>query len=102
MRIVTEAVGWNKVFIKRVLVAAVNSNGAVSPDARAVANSMPVKRPFFPVLKTILRVVFHLGTPRAIEASLSDVGTSLRDSLVVLAMMGVIIRLNAKPPAKAE
>ena len=102
MRIVNEAVGWNKVFTKRVLVAAVNSNGAVSPDARATANSMPVKSPFFPVLKTTLSTVFHLGTPSAIEASLNVIGTSLRDSLVVLAMIGVIIRLNATPPAKAE
>jgi len=99
MRIVNEAVGWDKFFMKIVLVAAVNSNGAVSPDARAVANRMPVNKPFFPVLKTILSTVFHLGTPRAIEASLNVVGTSLSDSLVVLAMIGVIIRLNAKPPA---
>ena len=84
------------------LVAAVNSNGAVSPAARATPSSMPVKSPFFPVLKTILSTVFHLGIPRAIDASLNVIGTSLRDSLVVLAMIGVIIRLNAKPPAKAE
>jgi hypothetical protein len=88
--------------MNRVLVPAVNSNGAVSPDARDIANNMPVKSPFFPVLKTILSTVFHLGIPRAIDASLNVVGTSLRDSLVVLAMIGVIIKLNATPPAKAE
>ena len=30
------------------------------------------------------------------------IGTSLRDSPVVLAMIGSIIKLNATPPAKAE
>ena len=85
-----------------MLVEAVNSNGAVSPVARATANNMPVKSPFFPVLITILIMVFHLGIPRAIEASLNVIGTSLRDSLVVLAMIGSITKLRATPPAKAE
>jgi hypothetical protein len=102
MRTVNEAVGWNILFAKYWLVEAVNSIGAVSPVARATANSMPVKRPFFPVLITILSTVFHLGTPRAIEASLNVIGTSLRDSLVVLAIMGSITKLRARPPAKAE
>jgi len=102
MSTVIEAVGWNKFFKNKELVAAVKSSGAVSPDARATASNMPVNRPFFPVLKTILSTVFHLGIPRAIEASLKVVGTSFSDSLVVLAMMGIIMMLNAKAPAKAE
>ena len=73
-----------------------------SPVARAIANTTPVRRPVFPVLITILKMVLHLGTPRAIDASLKLFGTSLRDSLVVLAMMGIMIKLNATPPAKAE
>lgn len=85
-----------------MLVDAVNSIGAVSPVARATANNMPVKSPFFPVPITILITVFHLEIPRAIEASLNVIGTSLRDSLVVLAMIGSITKLRATPPAKAE
>ena len=85
-----------------MLVAAVNSNGAVSPVARAIANTIPVISPVLPVLITTLKIVFHLGTPRAMEASLRVVGTSLSDSSVVLAMMGIIIKLKATAPAKAE
>ena len=78
-----------------MLVAAVNSNGAVSPVARAIAKTIPVKSPVFPVPKTTLKMVLHLGTPRAIEASLNVVGTSLRDSSVVLAIMGIMMKLKA-------
>jgi hypothetical protein len=63
---------------------------------------MPVKSPSFPVLITTLSTVFHLGIPRAIEASLNVIGTSLRDSSVVLATIGIITKLKATAPAKAE
>ena len=85
-----------------MLNAAVNNNGAVSPVALEMARIIPVKTPVLPVPKTILKIVRHLETPRAIEASLNVVGTSLRDSSVVLAIMGIIMKLKAKPPAKAE
>ena len=85
-----------------MLVDAVKRIGAVSPVARATANSIPVKSPLLPVLITILITVFHLGIPRAIEASLKVIGTSLRDSPVVLAIIGSITKLRATPPAKAE
>jgi hypothetical protein len=51
---------------------------------------------------TTLSTVFHLGIPRANEASLNVIGTSLRDSLVVLAIIGIITKLKATAPAKAE
>ena len=88
--------------MKWLLVAAVKSKGAVSPVARATASTMPVISPVLPVLTTTLKMVFHLGTPRAIEASRSAVGTSFNDSSVVLAMIGIIIKLRAMEPAKAE
>ena len=88
--------------IKWVLNAAVRSNGAVSPVARAIASTIPVKSPVLPVLTTTLKMVFHLGTPRAIDASLRVVGTSFSDSSVVLATIGIIIKLKATAPAKAE
>lgn len=88
--------------IKWVLNAAVRSNGAVSPVARAIANTTPVISPVLPVLTTTLKMVFHLGTPRAMEASRRVVGTSLSDSSVVLATIGIIIKLKATAPAKAE
>jgi hypothetical protein len=89
-------------FAKYTLVDAVSSIGAVSPIALATANKMPVRSPFFPVVMTILRTVFHLGIPKAMDASLNVIGTSFNDSLVVLAMIGSITKLRAIPAAKAE
>ena len=54
------------------------------------------------MLITIRKIVFHLGIPRAIEASLNVFGTSLRDSSVVLAIMAIVIKLKATAPAKPE
>jgi hypothetical protein len=88
--------------IKWVLVAAVNNKGAVSPVAREIANTTPVINPVFPVATTTLNMVFHRGIPRAMEASLRETGTSLSDSSVVLAIIGIMIKLNATAPAKAE
>jgi len=62
----------------------------VSPDILAIANKAPVIIPLFPVLRTMYKVVFHCGIPRAREASLIDPGTSLSDSSVVLVTRGII------------
>ena len=79
-----------------------NSSGAVSPVARAKPIVCQLRDHVLPVLITTLRTVFHLGIPRASEASLSVVGTSLRDSSVVLAMIGIIMKLKARPPANSR
>ena len=76
--------------------------GAVSPPTLATANSTPVIIPDFAAGITTLNVVLHLLTPRAKEASLTELGTSFSDSSVVLATTGIKIKARAIAPAIAE
>src|SRR5579875_1103251 len=63
---------------------------------------IPVTRPPFAVLITTEITVFHLGIPRAREASVTEFGTAFIDSSAVLATTGIIMIPSAIPPANAE
>ena len=76
--------------------------GAVSPAMRAMARTMPVINPPFAEGNITLRVVLHRCMPKAIDASRTLFGTSLSDSSVVLATIGIIINANATAPAIGE
>jgi hypothetical protein len=54
----------------------VNSSGAVSPEARAIASSAPVIRPETAAGSTIRSATFQRGAPSASAASRSESGTS--------------------------
>src|SRR5690606_29263617 len=54
---------------------AVNSSGAVSPMTRAMASITLVAIPAIEVGMTTFRIVSHLGTPSAYDASRSSFGT---------------------------
>ena len=77
---------------KKLLPKIVKSNGAVSPAILATARRVPVINPLPAAGKTTLRVVLHLCTPKAKDASRTELGTSLSDSSVVLATMGIRIK----------
>ena len=77
-------------------------SGAVSPAILATARRVPVSKPALAVGKTTLRVVRHLWAPRARDASRTLLGTSFRDSSVVLATIGIRINESAMAPAIAE
>ena len=76
--------------------------GAVSPAMRATARIVPVIKPPFAEGNMTLIVVLHRCMPRAMDASRTLFGTSLSDSSVVLATMGIIINANATAPAIGE
>ena len=76
--------------------------GAVSPAMRATARMVPVIKPLFAEGKITLMIVRHRCMPKAMEASRTLFGTSLSDSSVVLAIMGIIMNANATAPAIGE
>ncbi len=89
---------WKKKELPRI----VKSKGAVSPAIRAIASNVPVTSPSAAEGNITLRVVRHLCTPKAKEASLTEFGTSFSDSSVVRATMGIIINDSAIAPAMAD
>ena len=66
------AMGSSMDVCQKELPKEVKSNGAVSPAALAIASKTPVMIPPEAVRNTICKVVFHLDTPRASDASLDD------------------------------
>ena len=94
--------GWFKPWKKYLLPKIVMIKGAVSPAIRATARSVPVTKPALALGKTTLKVVRHLCAPRASDASRTLLGTSFRDSSVVLATMGIRMKESAMDPAIAE
>ncbi len=76
--------------------------GAVSPAILAMARRVPVINPPFAEGITILKIVLHLCTPKAIEASRTLLETSFIDSSVVLATIGINMKESAMAPAKGE
>src|SRR3954447_7500727 len=85
----------------RRLPSAVNSNGAVSPAARATASITPVRIPGMAVRMTTEITVRQVGTPSASAASRSEPGTSRRISSVVRMITGIIRTPSATLPANA-
>lgn len=102
MRRGSASIGWLNPWKKYVLPMIVSSIGAVSPAIRAIARSAPVINPWRAAGKTTRRVVIHRCAPKASDASRTEVGTSLSDSSVVLATMGIIMNERATAPASGE
>ena len=75
-----------------------SSSGAVSPMTRAMARVMPVPMPAAATGSTTFRMVRHLGTPRAYDASRSSAGTSLSISSDARTTTGVISTDSATAP----
>jgi hypothetical protein len=96
------AVGSVKPLNQNLLPRIVSSSGAVSPEILATDSRIPVAMPFFALLRTMVIVVFHRGTPKAKAASLIAIGTSLMASSVVLVTIGIIIMAKAKAPASTD
>ena len=94
-----DAIGLSSDVDQKLFPNEVNRSGAVSPAALAIASSTPVIIPLCAVLKTILKVVFHLGIPSASAASRNECGTSLSISSVILVIVGIINTPSANPPA---
>ncbi len=69
---------------------------------RATASMTPVMMPPIEVGSTTLRIVRHLGTPSASDASRSSLGTSLSISSVERTTTGIIRMASASEPAKPE
>ena len=76
------------------------SSGAVSPMIRASPSRTPVMMPENAVGSTTLTIVFHLGTPRAYDASRSSLGTSFSISSVERTTTGIISSTRARQTAK--
>ena len=85
----------NPVFI---VAPAVNSSGAVSPAARAIASRMPVSRPGSAVGSTILKITFQRGAPSASADSRSEPGTSSSTTSAARVTTGSISSDSAKAP----
>ena len=65
-------------------------------------NKIPVIIPLFAAETTILKVITHFLRPNAVPASRQVTGTIFKDSSVVRATIGNIIRDSAKAPAHTE
>ena len=87
--------------LKKRLLNAVNSSGAVSPAMRASASTMPVMMPGSAAGSTTLKTARARVAPSASAPSRIEPGTSRSSSSVVLAMIGIIIVPRANPPASA-
>ena len=74
------------------LPKAVNSIGAASPRALETARMAPVNKAVCETGKTTQRIVRHLGTPNASDASRSDVGTNRKASWEVITRIGTIMK----------
>jgi len=94
--------GWFQFEKKKLLPRMVSIRGAVSPEILAMDRRTPVMMPLLAVLSTTLTVVLHRLIPRAIAASLSELGTVLMDSSVVLVTIGNVITDRAMAPATGE
>jgi hypothetical protein len=77
------------------------NTGAVSPMIRARARATPVSMPESAVGMTTLMIVFHLGTPRAYDASRRSSGTIRSISSDDRTTTGTISRTSASDTAKA-
>ena len=84
----------------KLLLPTTSSTGAVSPITRATASMTPVVMPVDAVGSTTRRIVFHFGTPRAYDASRSELGTSRIISSEVRTMIGSSRIASANEPAK--
>ena len=79
-------------------IAAVNSSGAVSPAARAIASSEPVIRPGSAVGRTTRRITRQRGAPSASAASRSESGTSTSTTSDERVTTGSISSASATDP----
>ena len=80
------------------VAAAVNSNGAVSPAARATASSTPVTIPGSAVGSTTLKITRQRGAPSASADSRSPEGTSSRITSAERITIGSISSASAIEP----
>src|SRR5713226_2202205 len=98
----TVAMGLPRLRFQNGLPNAVNNMGAASPNALAIARTTPVNRARDETGKTTQRIVLHLGTPRAREASRREVGTSRKGSWALIKIIGIMIKAYATEPDKPE
>jgi hypothetical protein len=96
------AIGSSTAVEKNWLPSEVNSRGAVSPAARAIASMMPVRIPGAAIGSTTLQVVRQRGAPSDRAASFCATGTRRRISSVDRTTIGNMMMPIATPPASAE
>ena len=79
-----------------------NSKGAVSPEMRATASSMPVIIPARAARQVTARMTALCGAPKAAAASRSPFGTRSSMFSVVRTTTGMTITVSAAAPAQPE
>src|ERR1700691_5086511 len=92
------AMGAFNSVLQNWLLSAVNSNGAVSPLMRAMANNRPVTMPLRAAGYNTLTMVRHGYAPSAAEASFMPMGTRLSMSSVVRRVTGMASMASASAP----
>ena len=76
--------------------------GAVSPAARETCKITPVNMPLIELGRTIRRIVCQRVAPKFQHASLKDMGTAFKASLVLAMITGRVIIANVSEAAKID
>jgi len=81
---------------------AVNQIGAVSPIARAMLNTDPVRMPGIAVGKTTVRIMYQRVAPRARAPSRNEPGTARRASSAARMRIGNESIANVQAPERSD
>src|SRR5690606_21621639 len=96
------AMGVLRLLDQNWLLSAVNRSGAVSPEIRATASSMPVTIPESAAREATERMTIQRDAPKAVPALRNRFGTRLSMFSVVRTTTGTTSMASAAAPARAE